>query len=415
MAQTLYAQTVNRIEYFFGADPGFGNGTAVSFTPSANVADVNFNANTASLTPGFHFFQVRSQDSNGRWSIVNSSMVYKPSVTASALPNIVRLEYFFGADPGFGNGTAVSLTPNTNIADLAFTANTVSLTSGFHHFQVRSQDANGKWSVVNSAMVYKDVAVTTTLPNVARLEYFIDTDPGHGNGMAIAIAQATDVADVSANVDITGLSNGGHYFFVRSQDANGKFSQTNSKYFEINNSALPLTLVSYNAKLNGNVVNNYWATENEVNTSHFVVERSLNGVDFVGVGRVEAKNTSGSHQYYFNDRPTAALNGKTIYYRLQQADKDGKFSYSKIVPVSLGEPKRITVSPNPTSGIVNVYAPKAKSVSVFSVGGAEVYTAKLNQAWDSTTIDLSRLPKGTYLVKVVEENGTITTEKIIVR
>lgn len=244
-----------------------------------------------------------------------------------------------------------------------------------------------------------------------RLEYFIDNDLGFGQATAIPFSAATNVADISANIDITGLANGGHYLFVRSQDANGKYSATNSKYFEINNTTLPLTLVNYDAKLSGNQVTNHWQTENETNTSHFVIERSQNALDFIPLGSISAKNTKGQHSYSFNDRLSASLATQTLYYRLKQVDIDGKFNYSRTVPVKLSVDKKISIGANPATDVITVFAPKAKAISIISIIGSVMYSAYLNQAWDSVTIDISRFARGTYLVKVVGENNIIRPKR----
>jgi hypothetical protein len=57
------------MEYFVDADPGYGSGTALSFTAGSPVT-LNFSANLASLTVGTHKVSVRVKDINNKWSIV---------------------------------------------------------------------------------------------------------------------------------------------------------------------------------------------------------------------------------------------------------------------------------------------------------------------------------------------------------
>jgi ELWxxDGT repeat protein len=59
--------------------------------------------------------------------------------------------------------------------------------------------------------------------------------------------------------------------------------------------ALPLHLVDFKARLVNADGLLSWNTTNEENTSHFIVERSLNGRSFTSIGKVQAANTPGNH------------------------------------------------------------------------------------------------------------------------
>ena len=97
-----------------------------------------------------------------------------------------------------------------------------------------------------------------------------------------------------------------------------------------------------------------WRTASELNSSHFVVERSQDGSNFAPIGSVAASGTTqGLTEYGHVDRaPHTGPN----YYRLRQVDLDGSTTFSYVVQASchaggnvLGEP-----FPNPTSGNVAI-------------------------------------------------------------
>lgn len=94
IGQALNAQDINEVEYFFDTDPGFGNGVAVNFTPSISLENVQFLASTSTLATGFHTFQVRSKDVNGKWSLNSNTAIYKDVLASSLIPNITQIEYF---------------------------------------------------------------------------------------------------------------------------------------------------------------------------------------------------------------------------------------------------------------------------------------------------------------------------------
>ncbi len=207
-----------KAEYFFDTDPGFGNGTAVPLS-GTNIS-ANFDADMSTLNPGVHVFYIRTQDSDGRWSetaykILNKSLLQDP------LPDLVRAEYFFDTDPGFGNGTSVALSGYN--ATPTFNADMSTISAGVHTFYIRTQDSDGRWSETAYKILYKPL-LQGTLPDLVKAEYFFDTDPGFGNGTTVALS-GTDIT-TNFDADISTLSIGVHVFYIRTQDADGRWSET---------------------------------------------------------------------------------------------------------------------------------------------------------------------------------------------
>src|SRR4030095_10449989 len=74
----------------------------------------------------------------------------------------------------------------------------------------------------------------------------------------------------------------------------GDITSFSSFYFSSSNFTLPLDLLTFTGRLqNNNSVLLNWKTENEINTSHFVVERSADGNNFSGIGNVSANGRNG--------------------------------------------------------------------------------------------------------------------------
>lgn len=143
----------------------------------------------------------------------------------SAQPNLVKAEYFFDTDPGFGQGTNIAITPAPQILNQGFSTNVASLSPGIHQIYIRVQDANGKWSITNKTFLYKPKDSTTTaLSSVARAELFFDIDPGFGKGTSIPITPGVQILNADFSAIIDSLSLGAHQMFLRVQDADGKWS-----------------------------------------------------------------------------------------------------------------------------------------------------------------------------------------------
>ena len=94
--------------------------------------------------------------------------------------NIIEAEHFIDHDPGFGNGTQVPVSTAPDISiDFSVDLNTV--TDGYHILYLRAKDDSARWTLAYSKPFYKQ-SLVNILPDITECEYFIDTDPGLGNG-----------------------------------------------------------------------------------------------------------------------------------------------------------------------------------------------------------------------------------------
>ena len=139
----------------------------------------------------------------------------------------VRMEYFLDTDPGYGNGVVIT---NIQIGDNLLTFDVSTATPGPHVLSVRSQDEAGRWSATLSRSFFID-----RLQDITYVEYFIDNDPGVGNGKPLSLPDIAYKAHLNLDIDIStvGLSVGEHEFFVRALDALGQWTDIISRRFTI--------------------------------------------------------------------------------------------------------------------------------------------------------------------------------------
>ncbi len=170
----------------------------------------------------------------------------------------------------------------------------------------------------------------------------------------------------------------------------------------------PLQLLSFNAGFNGNTIKATWTTINEVNTNYFVVERSSNANNFTALGTVVAKNTVANSSYNFIDaNPISGVS----YYRLKMFDKDGSYTYSRVVIVNSKLKGAVAIFPNPTTDALTVTYAEVNvntSVEIFTVDGKKVHEQKLNVGSTQTTIDVSKMPLGNYLLVITDGSNKNT-------
>lgn len=158
--------------------------------------------------------------------------------------NITKVEYFFDTDPGYDAGTSVPLTPSPDFNNLNFNVDLTGLNDGIHRLFVRAKDENGVWSLANIHTFYKD-AIQAPLYNLTKVEYFMDTDPGAGNGTDVPFTPGPDISNLNFSIDLSSLSDGMHQLYVRTKNQQGQWSLTTNKLFYKNDYTASNPLITY--------------------------------------------------------------------------------------------------------------------------------------------------------------------------
>ena len=244
---------LTRVEYYIDTDPGYNNGTAISFTAgSTNLSNIALNINPTSVTTGVHTLYIRAKDANGAWGHDNRWLFARPyasdTTTPGPIPALTRVEYYFDTDPGYNNGTAISFTAgSTNLSNIALNIDPATLTEGVHVLGIRTKDANGAWSQDNRWLFARpytnDTASLGAVPNLKQVEYYIDTDPGYGKGVQLAIENVSNLSNFNLSVNISGLTVAAHTLFIRSKDANNAWSLDNKFDFTVSSAAASPSIV----------------------------------------------------------------------------------------------------------------------------------------------------------------------------
>jgi hypothetical protein len=191
----------------------------------------------------------------------------------------------------------------------------------------------------------------------------------------------------------------------------GNITGFSSFYFASSNISLPLNLLSFKGSLeNKTTVQLLWKTENEINVSHFQVERSIDGSVFNSIGVVNAigNNTGSPVDYSLKDPEAANQGSMVLYYRLKMIDRDGSFKYSNVVVITLNDiTSRLSVSPNPAVNevVVSALATEDGMVQVKLIditGRVLIQTSEHVRRGVSNnfTLNINRLARGSYYLSV---------------
>ena len=411
------APNIVAAEYFFDTDPGFGNATAASVTAGTTVT-FSFSGNIAALTNGLHNLFVRTKDVNGKWSISTAQLFYKEPAINNPIPNIVAAEYYIDSDPGFGNATAITVSPQGQTITQAFSINATLLSKGLHRLYIRVKDVNGKWSITHTAMFYYEMALPINpTDQFVKLEWFWTTDPGFGNATAVSIPPGNNgqITNFAFNVPVTAAFSGTKKnLYIRVLD---DWSLTTVKVVDFTNIALPVTLLEFTAVAKENIVVTKWATAQEINSDYFDVEHSTDGINFTAIGKVTAAgNSSIQKEYLFNHNNPVIGNN---FYRLKQFDKNGIYTFSPVVMIIFSGVKgNIVCYPNPVIDILTIKVPLSftddanLTAQIFDSKGALIDQKAILKG--SSTISMQRYPSGSYSL-VVTNKTTIVYKQIVIK
>jgi len=230
---------------------------------------------------------------------------------------------------------------------------------------------------------------------------FVDIDTSATAVMVTNLYQNTNTFKIRAGAHSTG--------------ANGAADRMYSFYFKSFDYQapatfhLPLVLNQFNATLSGKKVNLNWVTGMEKELSHFVIERSANGVDYVEAGKVSAKGSSNVKiDYSFQDELNSSAKGM-LYYRLKMVDIDNKYQYSPVRVIrvaALNDEVKILAYPNPVTTELRVTLPQdwqntKLSFTLYNVNGQAVKQVVNNKSGQTETINVADVPVGLYMMKVV--------------
>jgi len=212
----------------------------------------------------------------------------------------------------------------------------------------------------------------------------------------------------SSSPDIFGVSLTNNKLVLTATDASG------NNIYALNATVVsfPLSLTDFTAQLRSAEISLNWTTQNEVNVSHFNVQRSITGKDFSTIARVNATGVQNTNNYGFTD----VNYGKSgiLYYRLEIIDKDGKVSYSKIQTIKLrtefdfnvsSSKNETFISLGDVNGIANIKITDAS-------GRVQAQQKQKITAGEMIRLSTMNLASGIYYV-TVELNGNIQTRRFI--
>lgn len=178
--------------------------------------------------------------------------------------------------------------------------------------------------------------------------------------------------------------------------------------------SLPVTWLYFTGVNQGNDNLLKWATGTEIQVKDFVLERSINAIEFEPIATLKPNGAPARQgNYSYTDKNVHKINTAALYYRVKQVDLDNSFRYSQVVKINLKTilVNRSVVYPNPTNNKITIVAGSDKLLQtnavLFDNNGKAVKQWRLSAT--TMSVGLAELPKGLYYLKL--KNGE--TLKII--
>jgi serine protease AprX len=173
---------------------------------------------------------------------------------------------------------------------------------------------------------------------------------------------------------------------------------------------LPVSLVSFKIVNNQNRNKLEWITAFEKNHSHFEIEKSNNGSEFLQLGFVKGGEFSKETKHYeFVDMLN--VSEELTYYRLKMVDLDGKFEYSKIVSIKNETDFEMKIIENPISDELAIqFGNKIKgeiNVQIFDLLGKNIFAKQMNVQSNQLKINVINWNNGEYILNISSQDYKI--------
>ncbi|MEO8146571.1 MAG: T9SS type A sorting domain-containing protein [Bacteroidia bacterium] len=321
---------------------------------------------------------------------------------------VIKAEYSFDNDAGYGKGTSVNLTHAADSTWQLPALSTSGLSKGYHHLYIRTKDSNNKWgqtSRISIEIVPTDEIYTDT---IVAAEYFIDTDPKFGKGKKITIpspdSSITKQFTIPAS-EFTGKSIGYHTIYGRVKDNLGRWSETFRSRFEL--------------------------IKNEDSTSVVKVEYFFVGEGDAGLGSCHSKTISiappfanDSATFYIPYNQLQFNANDTLFLRVRENISNRWSQTASIKGLNITVTPRFgqniktasyNVYPNPASNFIKIVfdqnLPQPMNFTLTNMVGEVVEERMISSS--ETQVSINQ-PPGIYFVNLKNSKETIT-RKIVVQ
>jgi SprB repeat/Secretion system C-terminal sorting domain len=175
------------------------------------------------------------------------------------------------------------------------------------------------------------------------------------------------------------------------------------------------TIFAFSASTgNRNDVRLNWATTDEKKASKFMIEKSVDNVNFTLIATVASQNLPNNLYSFVDPQPKM---GRAFYRIHHMTPQDQEVAMTKTEKVTVAEQGQSLVTyPNPVGAALFVEVVDTDNtegvIEIYTESGSLVKTQKFTANQVRYEVDTNSLGKGNYVVKIRKADGTVSTTKI---
>ncbi len=258
------------------------------------------------------------------------------------------------------------------------------------------------------APVFSVGSITTSAVTSLKLMYGV---PGSG----VLPAQLTSSLNGTLSYTDNALTNlSTRYYYLDITEADGTRILTSPVWYTRDDAArLATPVTSFYTVNEADKVMLKWSTANELDHQLFEIERSVDGGR--SYYKIETLAGEGRDRMNYAVTDEHPVDGLT-YYRLVQKNAEGltNFSDTKVVNRGRSSAAYFTAYPNPVQDVLNVKIMAAlsqnTSIELYDITGRKqkVQQLSLHPGEQDIQVDMSKLVKGTYTLKLMIGNRVMT-------
>lgn len=290
--------------------------------------------------------------------------------------------------------------------------------------------------------IYK-IKVTITVPSaIASIPSSGHTLPANwtilsNSGSQIVVSNGTDVLPVGSArqifIAVMGHTEGGPSTIIGQLSYSNGIAPGSANGFLIGDipadnssstaitvtSTTPVTLTDFNAVLLNCQPVLHWATEREINSDRFEIERgNPDNSGWKSIGVVAARGNATTKPTYKLIDDNLNVSAGQVLYRLKIIDKDGQYRYSEILRVFINcKSAQVLVYPNPPqNGRLYVGLTGANGyteATLLSMSGQVILKKKVSNG--TSYLNISKISNGLYVLNIKETNGIDKKVKVLIQ
>ena len=378
--------------YFFKRNANSSRQEFVSFDPATNAVTVLASAPTSNTI----HTGCASADGLGFYAMDVKARLYYYSVTTNSW-KLIATKFFDQYGTNF-----TSVITDQSSGDIAI-------------------DGNGNlWILTSNSSNYGLYKVSAPLPilpasslNATRVVAPTTTTPTGNSFLGIAFNPGGQIILGTGDDKLYRLENNLSLTFLGNLTVSGIANDLTSCSFPL--AVLPVVWESFTAELNNkhNALLG-WSVSLQTDNKGYYIEHSRDGMTWEDIGFVHntGDNTATEKHSFIHVNPANGLH----YYRIRQADINGKTSYSATKTVTIKTNSPIAVWPNPTTDAVHIQSENTHTGTMsrawlFDQSGRILLESPLQPGLN--TIAMRSLPSGTYMIRVQAGNGETYNQKLV--